>query len=83
MTLDDVLRRALEGGGPVTIKDIIKRLEGPVRRKLDRLRVRGVVVREGRGGPYREFTYTLRPEFAAELGVKVRPARAKATPKRR
>jgi hypothetical protein len=58
MALDDILLKALEGG-PVTVKDITKRLEGRVRIRLDRLRVRGLVIREGRGGPHRQFTYRL------------------------
>jgi hypothetical protein len=30
MTLDDVLLKALEGGEPLTVRDIAKRLETPV-----------------------------------------------------
>jgi hypothetical protein len=59
MTLDDILLRELEGG-PATVKNITKRLETRVRIRLDRLRVRGLAIREGRGGPHREFTYRLR-----------------------
>jgi hypothetical protein len=77
MTLDDILLKSLEGG-PVTVKDIGKRLEGRVRIRLDKLRVRGVVIREGRGGAHREFTYRLvRPDLAAKaLGEKGGLARA-------
>ena len=46
MTVDEVILKALEGG-PATVNDINKRLERLVRIKLERLRVRGVVVREG------------------------------------
>jgi hypothetical protein len=38
-----------------------------VRRRLEKLRVRGVVVREGKGRSHREFTYRLvRPDRAAK-----------------
>jgi hypothetical protein len=66
MTVDEIVLQALEGG-PVTVDDIIRRLENPVRIKLEKLRVRGVVIREGRGGPHRKFTYKLlRPDRATE-----------------
>ena len=66
MTLDETFLRAL-GDGPVTVDDITKRLEKWVRIKLEKLRVRGVVIRDGRGGPRRKFTYRLlRPDRAAE-----------------
>jgi hypothetical protein len=58
MTVDDILLKALEGGGPVTVNDILKHFERRVRIRLNKLRVRGVVVREGRGGAHREFTYS-------------------------
>ena len=82
MTPDGILLKALEGG-PVTVKDITKHLERPVRIKLDKLRVRGVVIREGRGGAHRQFTCRLlRPDIAAKaLGEKGGLARpAKVTP---
>ena len=71
MTVDDILLKALEGG-PATVNDILKHFERRVRIRLDKLRVRGVVVREGRGGAHREFTYRLlRPDVAAKaLGEK-------------
>jgi hypothetical protein len=86
MTLDDILLKALEGG-PVTVKDIAKRFEKPLRIKLDKLRVRGIVIREGRGGAHRQFTYRLlRPDVAAkalsEKGGGLSRA-AKVTPERR
>jgi hypothetical protein len=66
MMVDEVILKALEGG-PATVNDITKRFERLVRIKLEKLRVRGVVVREGRGGAHREFTYRLlRPDRAAE-----------------
>jgi hypothetical protein len=66
MTVDDILLKALEDG-PVTVNDILKRFERRVRIRLNRLHVRGVVTREGRGGAHREFTYRLlRPELAAK-----------------
>ena len=66
MTVDDILLRALEGG-PVTVSDILKHFDRGVRTKLNKLHVRGVVGREGRGGPHREFTYRLpRPDRAAK-----------------
>ena len=58
MTVDETIVRALESG-PVTVEEILKRFEAPVRRKLEKLRVRGVVMREGRGGAHRKFTFTL------------------------
>ena len=66
ITVDDFLLKALEGG-PATVNDILKQFERRVRIRLDKLRVRGVVTREGRGGAQREFTYRLlRPELAAK-----------------
>jgi hypothetical protein len=62
MSLDDILLREL-GRGPGTVKEIADRLESRVRFRLDRLRVRSLVIREGRGGAHRQFTYSLlRPE---------------------
>jgi hypothetical protein len=49
MTVDDTVLKALEGG-PVTVKDITKRFEKRVRMRLDKLRLRGIVIREGKGG---------------------------------
>ena len=71
MTVDDILLKALEGG-PATVNDILKHFERRVRIRLNKLRVRGVVVREGRGGAHRKFTYRLlRPDVAAKaLGEK-------------
>ena len=73
MTVDDILLKALEDR-PVTVNDILKHFERRVRIRLNKLRVRGVVVREGRGGAHREFTYRLvRPDSAAQaLGEKGR-----------
>jgi hypothetical protein len=66
ITFDEVLLNALERG-PVTVNDILKHFGRRVRIRLDKLRVRGVVVREGRGGAHREFTYSLlRPDLAAK-----------------
>ena len=66
MTIDETILKALEAG-PVTVDAILRRLEGPVRRKLERLRVRGVVLRNGAGGPHRKFTFILlRSDPAAE-----------------
>jgi hypothetical protein len=67
MTVDDVILKALESGDPVTVNDVIKRFADRVRVRLEKLRVRGVVVREGRGRSHREFTYKLvRPDRAAK-----------------
>jgi hypothetical protein len=70
-TVDDILLKALEGG-PAAVNDIVKRFERRARIRLDKLRVRGVVTREGKGGPHREFTYRLlRPDLASKaLGAK-------------
>jgi len=66
MMVDETILKAREGG-PVTVKDITKRLEKRVRMRLDNLRVRGIVIREGRGGAHRQFTYRLlRPDLAAK-----------------
>jgi hypothetical protein len=66
MTIDEIILKALEGG-PVTVDDIVTRFKGPVRSKLEKLRRRAVVLRDGKGGAYRKFTYTLlRPDRAAE-----------------
>jgi hypothetical protein len=72
VTVDDVILKALEGGGPVTVNAITKRFVSRVRMRLEKLRVRGVVVRENRGRAHREFTYRLlRPDLAAKaLGEK-------------
>jgi hypothetical protein len=71
ITFDDVLLNTFEGGR-VTVNDILKHFEYRVRMRLEKLRVRGVVVREGRGGAHRQFTYRLlRPDRAAKaLGEK-------------
>jgi hypothetical protein len=86
MTVDDILLKALEGG-PATVNDILKHFERRVRIRLDKLRVRGVVVREGRGGAHREFTYRLLwPDIAVkalgEKGGGLAPA-ARVTPEQR
>jgi hypothetical protein len=66
MTIDEIILKALEGG-PVTVDDIVTRFKGPVRSKLEKLRRRAVVLRGGKGGAHRKFTYTLlRPDRAAE-----------------
>lgn len=83
MTVDDVILSGLEGG-PVTVNDITKRFEIRVRVRLNKLRVWGIVLREGRGGAHREFTYRLlRPDLAAKaIGEKGGLARAsKAVPR--
>jgi hypothetical protein len=85
-TVDDILLKALEGG-PATVNDILKHFTRRVRIRLDKLRVRGVVVREGRGGAHRQFTYRLlRPDLAAralsEKGGGLSRA-AKVTPEQR
>jgi predicted ArsR family transcriptional regulator len=63
MTIDEAILRALEGGQPVTVNDVTMRfmvcVRNRVRTRLEKLRVRGVVVQEGKGGRNREFTYTL------------------------
>jgi hypothetical protein len=67
MTVDEVILNALESGDPVTVNDVTQRFMVRVRGRLEKLRVRGVVVREGRGHVHREFTYKLvRPDRAAK-----------------
>jgi hypothetical protein len=67
MTVDEVILGALESGEPVTVNDVTQRFVDRVRMRLEKLRVRGVVVREGRGHAHREFTFRLvRPERAAK-----------------
>jgi hypothetical protein len=67
ITVDEVLLIALEGG-PATVNDVLKRFERFLRMRLEKLRVRGIVAREGRGGVYRNFTYKLmrRSDIAAK-----------------
>jgi hypothetical protein len=66
ITVDHILLTVLEDG-PATVNDIVKRVERRVRIRLDKLRVRGVLIREGRGGPRRQFTYRLlQPDLAAK-----------------
>src|SRR5258708_4925567 len=69
MTVDETILKALEGGR-VTVNAVANELAGHfldrVRIKLEKLRVRGIVLREGRGGAHREYTYRLlRPDRAA------------------
>jgi hypothetical protein len=67
MTVDEVILEALESGCPVTVNDVTQRFMYRVRMRLEKLRVRGVVVREGKGGSHREFAYKLvRPDRAAK-----------------
>jgi hypothetical protein len=67
MTVDEVILGALESGEPVTVYDVTQRFAYRVRMRLEKLRVRGVVVRAGRGRSHREFTYKLvRPDRAAK-----------------
>jgi hypothetical protein len=67
MTVDEVILKALESGDPVTVNHITQRFADRVRMRLEKLRVRGVVVRECRGHAHREFTYKLvRPDRAAK-----------------
>jgi hypothetical protein len=67
MTLDAVILKALEGGKLVTVSDIVWRVELYVRHRLEKLRVRGIVCREGRGGTHREFPLKmLSPDLAAK-----------------
>jgi Mn-dependent DtxR family transcriptional regulator len=81
MTLDDILLKVLEDG-PATVNDIVERLEGRVRIRLNMLRARGVVIREGRGGAHREFTYRLlRPGVAAKAVREKGLARAPPEPR--
>jgi hypothetical protein len=82
---DDILLDTLEDGA-VTVKDITKRMERRVRIRLYKLRVRGLVIREGRGGAYREFKYRLvqRDLAAKALAGKSGLSRgAKVTPEQR
>ena len=59
LTVDDVLLEALESGDAITVNDVTKRFVDRVRMRLEKLRVRGVVIREGKGGAHREYTYRL------------------------
>jgi hypothetical protein len=68
--------------GPATVNDIVERLEGRVRIRLNMLRARGVVIREGRDGAHREFTYRLlRPGVAAKAVREKGLARAPPEPR--
>ena len=65
-TVDEIVLKALEGG-PVTVTDVTKRFASRVRIRLEKLRVRGIVVRENKGRAHRKFTYRLvRPDLAAK-----------------
>ena len=69
ITIDDVLLSALERG-PVTVNDILKHFERRVRIRLNKLRVRSVVMREGRGGalvssPTNYYVQTVRRRRSA------------------
>ena len=67
MTVDEFILQALQRGEPVTVRDIGKRFEARVRMRLNKLRVRGIVLWEGKGGAHRKFTYRLlRPDLAAK-----------------
>jgi hypothetical protein len=57
MTIDEIILKALEGG-PVTVDDIVTRFKGPVRSKLEKLRRRAVVLRDGKGGGRTESSLT-------------------------
>jgi hypothetical protein len=66
VTVDEVILKALEGG-PVTVNDVTNCFRGRARIKLEKLRVRGIVVRASKGRAHREFTYTLvLPRIAAK-----------------
>jgi hypothetical protein len=58
MNIDDILWEELERG-PVTIKELTARFERRVRDRRERSRVRGIVIREGRGGAHRQYTYRM------------------------
>ena len=80
VTVDEIILKALEGGHPVTVNDVTKRLVDRVRMRLEKLRVRGVVVREGKGGVHREHTYQLlRPDRAAKALNETAGGLARAT----
>jgi hypothetical protein len=53
-TLDELVLEAVESG-PVTVDDVLVRLERRVRERLEKLRRRGVLIREGRGGAHRKY----------------------------
>ena len=62
MTVDEIILKALEDG-PVTVNavanEIAKYFRCRARVKLEKLRVRGIVTREGRGGAHCKYTYRL------------------------
>jgi hypothetical protein len=65
--VDEVILKALEDGQPATVNDVTKRFLNRAPMRLEKLRVRGVVARDGRGLSHREFTYKLvRPCRAAK-----------------
>jgi hypothetical protein len=67
LTVDEVILNVLAGGHPVTVNDVTTRFRDRVRMRLEKLRARWVVVREGRGGSHCEFTYRLvRPDRAGK-----------------
>jgi hypothetical protein len=57
-TIEEIILEELERG-PATVKGIAVRLQDRVRIQLERMRVHGSVLRDGRGGPHHEFIYKL------------------------
>jgi transposase len=82
-TVDDVVLKALQGG-PATINDILKHFARRVRVRLEKLRVRRILTREGKGGSHREFTFKLlQPDRAAEALIEKGGGLARAATRQR
>jgi predicted transcriptional regulator len=71
MTIDEAILKALEEG-PVTVEDMLKQFERRIRIRLQKLCVRGLVLRQGRGGPHRMYTYTLLDRDRAAKALKAK-----------
>jgi hypothetical protein len=56
--LDDILFKELQRG-PGTVRDLALRLQERTRHSLERLHVRGHIMRDGRGGPHRQYVYRI------------------------
>jgi hypothetical protein len=69
--------------GPSTVDEIVERLKGRVRIRLNMLRTHGVVIREGRGGAHPEFTYKLLRHGVGVKAIREKSGLARAAPEPR
>jgi hypothetical protein len=64
LKLDDCIWSALERG-PATVEEVAERMRTCIRDRLNRLRARGLIVRDGRGGHHHPFVFKIAPRGAA------------------